>query len=168
MMRGGVWAAGACAAAVEAAGWAATVVAVETGDTEADGELKPMDLPAHGEAMVADMAAAGVAAAVAGELKAMEVERCKEVPEVSGGAGVAPAGVLLLTKKRTFFHKKNQQQTVVLSLLSSEKTKKIPKKISHSPQYFKMMVLLLYIQNQDKQKIKSNTPKKKIPNPATT
>merc|ERR1740116_733357 len=98
-------------------------VAVETGDTEADGELKPMDLPAHGEAMVADMAAAGVAAAVAGELKAMEVERCKEVPEVSGGAGVAPAGVLLLTKKSTFFHKKNQQQTVVLSLLSSEKTK---------------------------------------------
>ena len=56
--------------------------------------------------MVADTAAAGVAAAVAGELKAMEVERCKEVPEVSGGAGVAPAGVLLLTKKRTFFHKK--------------------------------------------------------------
>merc|ERR1712210_369739 len=44
---------------------------------------------------------------------------------------------------------------VVLSLLSSEKTKqkKIPKKISHSPQYFKMMVLLLYIQNQDKQKM---------------
>merc|ERR1740129_1881563 len=106
MMRGGVWAAGACAAAVEAAGWAAMGVAVETGDTEADGELKPMDLPAHGEAMVADMAAAGVAAAVAGELKAMEVERCKEVPEVSGGAGVAPAGVLLLTKKRTFFPQK--------------------------------------------------------------
>ena len=49
---------------------------------------------------MADTAAAGVAAAVAGELKAMEVERCKEVPEVSGGAGVAPAGVLLLTKKR--------------------------------------------------------------------
>merc|ERR1740129_1668041 len=141
MMRGGVWAAGACAAAVEAAGWAATVVAVETGDTEADGELKPMDLPAHGEAMVADMAAAGVAAAVAGELKAMEVERCKEVPEVSGGAGVAPAGVLLLTKKRTFFHKKNQQQTVVLSLLSSEKTKQT---------------------KNDQKKIKSNFPKKKI------
>ena len=55
---------------------------------------------------MADMAAAGVAAAVAGELKAMEVERCKEVPEVSGGAGVAPAGVLLLTKKRTFFPQK--------------------------------------------------------------
>jgi len=36
-----------------------------------------------------------------------------------------------------------------------------------------MMVLLLYIQNQDKQKndqkkIKSSSPKKKIPNPATT
>jgi len=35
-----------------------------------------------------------------------------------------------------------------------------------------MMVLLLYIQNQDKQKmtkkIKSNSPKKKIPNPTTT
>merc|ERR1712051_1099885 len=51
---------------------------------------------------------------------------------------------------------------------SSEKTKqkKSPQKISHSPQYFKMMVLLLYIQNQDKQKmtkkkIKSNFPKKK-------
>ena len=28
--------------AVEAAGWAAMGVAVETGDTEADGELKPM------------------------------------------------------------------------------------------------------------------------------
>merc|ERR1712037_539675 len=60
-------------------------------------------------------------------------------------------------------------QTAVLSLLSSEKTKqkKIPKKISHSPQYFKMMVLLLYIQNQDKQKMtkkKSNqiSRKKKI------
>merc|ERR1739838_216152 len=73
------------------------------------------------------------------------------------GAGVAPAGVLLLTKKRTFFPQK----------------KKIPIKISHSPQYFKMMVLLLYIQNQDKQKmtqkkIKSNFPKKKNPNPAIT
>merc|ERR1712210_375792 len=112
---------------------------VETGVTEADGELKPMDLPAHGEAMVADMAAAGVAAAVAGELKAMEVERCKEGPEVSEGAGVAPAGVLLLTKKRTFFHKKNQQQNVVLSLLSSEKTKqkKSPKKFPTPPNTLK-------------------------------
>ena len=61
---------------------------------------------------MADTAAAGVAAAVAGELKAMAVARCKAVPEVSGGAGVAPVGVLLLTKKRTFFHKKNQQQNV--------------------------------------------------------
>ena len=38
----GGWAMGACAAAVEAAGWAAMGVAVETGDMEADGELKPM------------------------------------------------------------------------------------------------------------------------------
>merc|ERR1712037_23864 len=39
-------------------------------------------------------------------------------------------------------------------------------------QYFKMMVLLLYIQNQDKQKMtKKNQikfPEKKYPNPATT
>merc|ERR1712203_1268448 len=88
-----------------------------------------------------------------GELKAMAVARCKAVPEVSGGAGVAPAGVLLLTKKRTFFHKKTNNK-MLMRLLSSEKTnkKKIPKKIFPSPQYFKMMVLLLYIQNQDKQK----------------
>merc|ERR1712183_1173176 len=40
------------------------------------------------------------------------------------------------------------------SLLKKQKqTKKIPKKIFPSPQYFKMMVLLLYIQNQDKQKM---------------
>merc|ERR1740129_1446657 len=139
MMRGGVWAAGACAAAVEAAGWAAMGVAVETGDTEADGELKPMDLPAHGEATVADMAA----------------------------AGVAPAGVLLLTKKRTFVHKKinNKQLFKACSLLKKQNKKKSPKKFPHSPQYFKMMVLLLYIQNQDKQKMtkkKSNQiPRKK-------
>ena len=63
---------------------------------------------------MADMAAAGVAAAVAGELKAMEVERCKEVPEVSGGAGVAPAGVLLLTKKRTFFPQKKTNNKQLL------------------------------------------------------
>jgi len=55
---------------------------------------------------------------------------------------------------------------MLMRLLSSEKTKKkIPKKISPSPQYFKMMVLLLYIQNQDKQKMtkkKSNqVPRKK-------
>merc|ERR1719350_2424367 len=61
-----------------------------------------------------------------------------------------------------------------MRLLSSEKTKKKnPKKNFPLPQYFKMMVLLLYIQNQDKQKndqkkIKSSSPKKKIPNPATT
>ena len=42
-MEGGAWAAGAWAAgACAAAGWAAMGVAVETGDTEADGELKPM------------------------------------------------------------------------------------------------------------------------------
>ena len=105
--------------------------------------------------MAADTAAAGVAAAaVAGELKDMAAARCKEVPEVSGGAGVVPADVLLLTKKGTFFHKKpNNKQ--LLSLLSSEKTKtttkKFPKKFP-LPQYFKMMVLLLYIQNQDKKK----------------
>merc|ERR1719189_3203855 len=46
-----------------------------------------------------------------------------------------------------------------MRLLSSEKTKtrknpkKIPKKNFPLPQYFKMMVLLLYIQNQDKQKM---------------
>merc|ERR1719205_442085 len=63
---------------------------------------------------------------------------------------------------------------MLMRLLSSEKTnKKNPKKISPSLQYFKMMVLLLYIQNQDKQKMtkkKSNQipRKKKIPNPATT
>merc|ERR1712083_1151628 len=88
------------------------------------------------------------------------------------GAGVAPAGVLLLTKKRTFFHKKTNNK-MLLRLLSSEKTKKkSQKKISPSPQYFKMMVLLLYIQNQDKQKMtKKNQikfPEKKYPNPATT
>ena len=74
------------------------------------------------------MAAAGVAAAVAGELKAMAAARCKAVPEVSGGAGVAPVGVLLLTKKRTFFHKKTNNK-MLMRLLSSEKTnKKNPKK----------------------------------------
>merc|ERR1719189_2017734 len=100
--------------------------------------ILPMDLPAHGEAMVADTAAAGVAAAVAGELKAMAVARCKAVPEVSGGAGVAPAGVLLLTKKRTFFHKKNNNK-MLMRLLSSEKTnkKKNQKKISPSPNTLK-------------------------------
>merc|ERR1719491_1486496 len=92
----------------------------------------------------------------------MAAARCKEVPEVSGGAGVVPADVLLLTKKGTFFHKKpNNKQ--LLSLLSSEKTKtttkKIPKKFP-LPQYFKMMVLLLYIQNQDK---KNDQKKIKFP-----
>merc|ERR1712008_10985 len=88
------------------------------------------------------------------------------------GAGVVPADVLLLTKKGTFFHKKpNNKQ--LLSLLSSEKTKtttkKIPKKFP-LPQYFKMMVLLLYIQNQDKKNDQNRIkfPEKKIPNPATT
>ena len=79
---------------------------------------------------MADTAAAGVAAAVAGELKAMAAARCKAVPEVSGGAGVAPVGVLLLTKKRTFFHKKTNNK-MLMRLLSSEKTKtnkKNPKK----------------------------------------
>jgi hypothetical protein len=52
---------------------------------------------------------------------------------------------------------------MLMRLLSSEKTNK---KIFLSPKYFKMMVLLLYIQNQDKQKmtkkkIKSKSPKKK-------
>merc|ERR1712037_941561 len=89
-------------------------------------------------------------------------ERCKEVPEVSEGAGVAPAGVLLLTKKRTFFHKKNQQQNVVLSLLSSEQTKK-PPNFPLPPQYFKMMVLLLYIQNQDEQKMTKKKNQIKFP-----
>merc|ERR1739844_217335 len=54
-----------------------------------------------------------------------------------------------------------------------KKQKKIPKKNFPLPQYFKMMVLLLYIQNQDKQKMtkKKNQikfPEKKNPNPATT
>merc|ERR1711956_159371 len=56
---------------------------------------------------------------------------------------------LFLTPR--FRKKTNNKQ--LLSLLSSEKTKtttkKIPKKFP-LPQYFKMMVLLLYIQNQDK------------------
>ena len=77
--------------------------------------------------MAADTAAAGVAAAVDGELKAMAAARCKEVPEVSGGAGVVPADVLLLTKKGTFFHKKTNNKQL-LSLLSSEKTKTTTKK----------------------------------------
>merc|ERR1712203_239194 len=54
---------------------------------------------------------------------------------------------------------------MLMRLLSSEKTKKNPKKNFPLPQYFKMMVLLLYIQNQDKQKNdqkKSNqVPRKK-------
>ena len=85
--------------------------------------------------MVADMAAAGVAAAVAGELKAMEVERCKEVPEVSGGAGVAPAGVLLLTKKRTFFPQKKSTTNSCSkpALFWKKQTKKNPQKNFPTP-----------------------------------
>ena len=75
---------GACVVTVEAAGWAAMGL-VETGGTEADGWLKPMDLPAHGEVMAAAGVTAGLVMALAGAV------RCKEVQEVSrGGLGSAP------------------------------------------------------------------------------
>ena len=51
--------------AVEAAGWAAMGVA-ETGGTEADGWLKPMDLPAHGEVIAAAGVTAGLVIVTAG------------------------------------------------------------------------------------------------------
>merc|ERR1712051_626469 len=57
---------------------------------------------------------------------------------MGGGPGWRPRAYCSLLKREHF---------------SKKQTKKSPKKFPHSPQYFKMMVLLLYIQNQDKQKM---------------
>merc|ERR1712147_615075 len=88
--------------------------------------------------------------------------------EVSEGVGEVPEDVLLLTKKRTFFHKK----TTACSLLKKTKQKNPPKKFPLCPNTLKMMVLLLYIQNQDRkkndQKISNSQKNKKILNPTTT
>ena len=83
--------------------------------------------------MAVDTAAAGGAA---GPVTDTEVAaKCPEVPEVSGAAGVEPAGAVVLLIKS--FFPQNEKTSCLLS-------DKLPKK-NHVPLslYFIMMVLLL-------------------------
>merc|ERR1719422_896073 len=99
------------------------MAAVETGDTE-DGEVTHTDLLDHGAAVAA-----------AGPVTDTEVAaKCPEVPEVSGAAGVEPAGAVVLLIKSFF---PQNEKKVVCSLTNSQKTNHVPLSL-----YFIMMVLL--------------------------